>query len=1121
MQMMEADMKLHELMRMSMLEAAIADALDETRDHFVWVVEVLSECKNKFSSSHLLPKTPSQKKPAKRRVKRNVSKDSEKSFETVSGSPVVATEQPTDLTSKTPVRRLRSTRSRAAQSSTSTLAGRSSRTAAKQTAEENETSVVPPKKSQEKNVKINLPSVSESETTPDMLSPKPSGSSDVRSRARAYESMLSGRTQGSPITPKSASKETPKTSETPKSSKKDDRAVTTEAKPTASDSDLESKDTHGSGASGRKSGVGRRSSSAAKRLSHKVLGSKAKLKSLQGRLSVTGAVAAQTKEIAETEQEEETQVTSDERKEKESPVAQAKAEEKETKSKPIRTRLRLKKSNKSATDSASETSTSNESQMEAEDNTAATVSVSDNTEPSPARSSSRTKRKKQKSASSEDEPLQAKTSASDAESSNEDGGRSRTRTKARKVETAASTEVEEMQQQESSAENTESKSSASDSSEGGRRPRTRARKVESKDTASSEETMDTEGSVFESPVSNGNRRTRSGARSSAGLSAVTADSGVLSNSPETRDSKAYAASVSEVVEEEQGTDSVSRKSEEGSRRDTRVISQAEPLCSEEEEGRPTRSTRTKTRQAQKQSMDNDKASEESEQPRMTRTKARKRQAEEEAADTSVSKRSCVELEASPRADQHDDGDKAVDADDDSDYEDMEPDEPPTKMKKTVPSFLSQFRKSSLSRSTCLVSGVVSSFLQRGTPQRKPNYQHIQEQKKKELVQKEKKDKDRLTHLEILRRNKAEEQRRKREERMRKVAEMREMRQMKESDLKKNLAEKLKERLNSTDRMKEDKFKEEREKQKLRLKRQLEADERRRQEEEVRVKKLLEQQEQDRRQEDILQRKKEHEEKERARRKEEDRRRQEELKAEAERQQKAEQDRLCQQELEREKEQLKDKELKERQAAQERAERDRQELGKKKEREQKIQKELEKLKELEQLRLARMVAQDEEKRREEVRLQQIIQQHNRNLQNLGFNSTLTLTSSTVSKDNGGGVVAVKSAPLSQHNGDSYAITPVRQKKKASMENYDIADMRSDDSTDDDEAPRKKIPSWAQGANLKASLINQAYHPPDLNSIFPSIAPPDLNEMFERKRARFNKRTSSAVWNSPLHKPHSHN
>lgn len=51
--------------------------------------------------------------------------------------------------------------------------------------------------------------------------------------------------------------------------------------------------------------------------------------------------------------------------------------------------------------------------------------------------------------------------------------------------------------------------------------------------------------------------------------------------------------------------------------------------------------------------------------------------------------------------------------------------------------------------------------------------------------------------------------------MRKVAEMRELWKQKENDLKKNLAEKRKEKLNSADKMKEDRFREEREKQKLR------------------------------------------------------------------------------------------------------------------------------------------------------------------------------------------------------------------------------------------------------------------------------------------------------------------
>ena len=63
---------------------------------------------------------------------------------------------------------------------------------------------------------------------------------------------------------------------------------------------------------------------------------------------------------------------------------------------------------------------------------------------------------------------------------------------------------------------------------------------------------------------------------------------------------------------------------------------------------------------------------------------------------------------------------------------------------------------------------------------------------------------------------------------------------------------------------------------------------------------------------------------------------------------------------------------------------------------------------EQQRLARMAVQEQEKRREEMRLQQIIQQHNRNLQNLGFNTTLTLMSNTTT---------AKTASQTQPNPDS--------------------------------------------------------------------------------------------------------
>lgn len=117
-------------------------------------------------------------------------------------------------------------------------------------------------------------------------------------------------------------------------------------------------------------------------------------------------------------------------------------------------------------------------------------------------------------------------------------------------------------------------------------------------------------------------------------------------------------------------------------------------------------------------------------------------------------------------------------------------------------------------------------------------------------------------------------------------------------------------------------------------------------------------------------------------------------------------------------------------------------------------------------------------------------------------------------------------------------------RSSPVNYDIADIKSDDGTDDDEAPKKVIPSWAKckfwnwmksdfshenflssfsiAENLIKALDAQFSVPlkvrnQQIRQIFPPIQGPiDLDKVFEGSRAvipRYEKRTSSAVWNSP--------
>ena len=107
-------------------------------------------------------------------------------------------------------------------------------------------------------------------------------------------------------------------------------------------------------------------------------------------------------------------------------------------------------------------------------------------------------------------------------------------------------------------------------------------------------------------------------------------------------------------------------------------------------------------------------------------------------------------------------------------------------------------------------------------------------------------------------------------------------------------------------------------------------------------------------------------------------------------------------------------------------------------------------------------------------------------------------------------------------NSYELTPANQDPiNEADNNYNIADISSDDSTDDEDAPKKKVPLWAAPAALTRTMQEQeSYvrkHAYITDNLFPPeelLMSPDLSVIFNKKRKRFYQRSSSAHWTSPL-------
>ncbi|XP_068595720.1 inner centromere protein [Brachionichthys hirsutus] len=393
------------------------------------------------------------------------------------------------------------------------------------------------------------------------------------------------------------------------------------------------------------------------------------------------------------------------------------------------------------------------------------------------------------------------------------------------------------------------------------------------------------------------------------------------------------------------------------------------------------------------------------------------------------------------------------------------------------------------------SSVIKSFIKHTTPLKidsKLNLgivtkeRHKLEALKKKQVQEE----ERIKKMEEDKKKKQDELKRKRDERLRRVVEAK----VKGEEEKKK---KMEQKMAQIDEKNDKRLAEERAKKKAAVKRQEELDLKKKLEEEAKRKKI-QQAEEEKRQQELLAKKKAEEEEQQARKLAEARRALE-VKRERER------ERELERELERERLAA---------AARERVE---------KEKALALQREVERAareKERRELEERKKALEEKRKLEEQQRLaaeeEAAKEREAAKLAASGLNVTVdighSVPSTPVCKGAGLNVtVEIEKSP------QSYVITPkggnrALAPKTTGIEDYGM-DQNSDDSTDDESAPRKAIPSWAEGHNLQQIIMKQYFNPPDFDAFFGRVEPPRLEDIFYKTKPRYNKRTSSAVWNSP--------
>ncbi|XP_037624058.1 inner centromere protein A isoform X2 [Sebastes umbrosus] len=389
------------------------------------------------------------------------------------------------------------------------------------------------------------------------------------------------------------------------------------------------------------------------------------------------------------------------------------------------------------------------------------------------------------------------------------------------------------------------------------------------------------------------------------------------------------------------------------------------------------------------------------------------------------------------------------------------------------------------------TAVMKSFIKHNTPlkvdQKSSNGIVTKERHKLEaLKKKQEQEEERMKKMEEEKKKKQDELKRKRDERLRRVFDAKVKEEQRKDEEKKKKIE-----IQNDKRLAEEKAK-----KKTAVKRQEDLEQKRKLEEEAKRKKI-QQAEEEKWQQELLAKKKADEEEQRARKLAEARRALEQKREqERERERELERERLAAaaewERVEREKALALQREVEK--AAREKERREVEEKRKELERKMEEQKKL--------------AAEERAAKEREAAAKKAADAQAAACMNVTVDIERSVMGTPVGKVGGLNVtVDIEKSP------QSYSITPNGNKPLSkSAEDYGM-DQNSDDSTDDESAPRKPIPSWAEGHNLQQIIMKQYFNPPDLDSFFGTIEPPKLENIFYKSKPRYFKRTSSAVWHSP--------